>query len=483
MPKKVKELTDDLLKCTQKIHAQQAVINDYEKSERVNEDQLKELLDLLRQEQAKGRSLKLQLDQIEREAQETPGRAQAAGGNQAADGAHAAGQAQAAGGNQAAGGAQAAGGEDPGEPEGSSEEEEDGEEVEVGEIFDDFEDDMGENQQNPQRGRVPDFYGEGKEDLSPNLWIETINNMGGALNWDAERKLFNAKMALKGSAGSWKESQQDRMTQWFDTWDHFVEAFKERFGAATTAAEAVRLSTNLRQKPDEDVKKFFDRVHLSVKTAYKESLRAQREVYMAAHVGANQAANVAMCMSSCNDTIMLVVKNNLISGFKESIRQEIEKNLSDFGNDVDAIVKKAVEIEASRARETPRQHAQLLEVQQQNQLVQNEMAALHLSTGGRQGLGRGSRGGNPRGFQRNRGRGGANPGGFSNSSPGFGNVSHKQRVALRNKWLHCFKCKQWGKHYARECIVKPENLRTPADSGREPNGVPRDSYFDQFAKN
>ena len=33
--------------------------------------------------------------------------------------------------------------------------------------------------------------------------------------------------------------------------------------------------------------------------------------------------------------------------------------------------------------------------------------------------------------------------------------THCQKVAARTKWINCFKCKQWGKHQANECQLKP----------------------------
>ena len=312
--------------------------------------------------------------------------------------------------------------------------------------------------------KVPPFSGSSSDNISPSLWLSNLKNLSASNRWSNDQCLNNALLALQGPAGIWKETESKLTPASFATWDAFKDAFLERFQPSTTAVEAVKLVSNLKQKQDESVRDFFDRVNHMVIMSCQDSLKKRREQWPDAEKDAQQKGFEAAQQH--------FIQANFVNGLKPSIRSLVESKFSSIQSRTD-LLKTAVEAEvAANSISTESKRLMALE---------SEIAALRISTGS---------GGQNRGNQRQgtmgrqnqqRGRSGANPGGGGGAPNPAGN--HKQRVANRTRWVHCHKCLQWGKHYARECKIsdaKRAQLQKQDDKV-PPSGPPRDAYYDQAA--
>ena len=175
------------------------------------------------------------------------------------------------------------------------------------------------------------------------------------------------------------------------------------------------------------------------------------------------------------------VKLLFIGGTKPVIRTVLESKYNSL-KDEEALLDAAVEAEVAKSAPTAL-------ADRRNSQLEAEIAALRFSSNrGASASGRGS--------SSSRGGRGGGRGGSSNTPPRFQQqtgaapadstgLTHRQRVQLRNSWILCHKCQQWGKHRANECRLSATQISKldPQDESNKPSGVPSDAQFDKDPKN
>ena len=75
-------------------------------------------------------------------------------------------------------------------------------------------------------------------------------------------------------------------------------------------------------------------------------------------------------------------------------------------------------------------------------------------------------------------------GNTNSSSRPFGPQSPRT-IRARTRWVFCYSCRRWGKHWARECPYKQEEVAgmTHDEVSKTPKSEPFDKYFDNCSSN
>lgn len=312
-------------------------------------------------------------------------------------------------------------------------------------------------------GKVPVFMGDTSDNYSPTLWLGNIDQLAVANKWNADQKLSNTLLSLHGDAGVWRESESRVDPDCFKDWEIFKQNFLERFKPTRTAVESVRLIANLQQKQGEGVRTFFDRVNNSVYVSSNEALVNAKSSWADA---GDQFKREDIGFKECQVHFVRVL---FVNGLRPAIRTLMESRFSSLTSRRE-LLEAAIEAEVASTSEQRR----IME-------LEAEVAAIRASANSHRG------GGATRYAQHvpaGRGRGGANPGGNPGSGPSSSSSdgqNHRQRVAMRNNWIHCHKCRQWGKHLAKECKLSANKIAklTDQDPSRPPSGPPKDPWWDQ----
>ena len=222
-------------------------------------------------------------------------------------------------------------------------------------------DDMGER---TTTARAPPFSGSSSDTYSPSLWLNNLDNLGECSKWSDDQRLKGALLSLQGAAGIWRETESQLSPVSFATWAAFKTAFLERFQPSTTAVEAVKLVSNLRQKADESVRDFFDRVNHMVIMSCQDALKKEKEAWGAAHQEERS--------KGFESAQQHFISANFVNGLRPAIRSLVEAKFSSITDRTD-LLKAAVEAEvASNSTSTETRRIMALET---------EIAALRLSTG------------------------------------------------------------------------------------------------------
>ena len=222
----------------------------------------------------------------------------------------------------------------------------------------------------------------------------------------------------------------------------------------------------LKQKSGDKVRDFYDRVFSVIMYFGRE-----RKLEMA-------AANQQECFKHYCLCLTDFVKLLFIGGTKPMIHTALESKYNSL-KDEESLLDAAVEADVATSAPTARADRRISQ-------SEAEIAALRFSL---------SRGGSAsgRGASPSCGGQGGGCGGSSNTPPRFPQQSgaapadstgltHQQQVQLRNSWILCHKCLQWGKHRANECRLSGNQL-DPQDEANKPSGVPLDTHFYKDAKN
>lgn len=120
-----------------------------------------------------------------------------------------------------------------------------------------------------QLGAVSVYAGDPKQDID--IWLEQIDNFKTQFQWSDAATASAAKAKLTDKAAFWLSSQR-KMNKLFPLWNTGVEggrlrkALRLRFKPTVTAVEATAAVAGLKQKENETVQEFYDRVIWAVDT-------------------------------------------------------------------------------------------------------------------------------------------------------------------------------------------------------------------------
>ena len=263
--------------------------------------------------------------------------------------------------------------------------------------------------------------------LSAEQWATMIDRLMVANNWSTEVTAAKAANALKGIALNWYEyvSDEPQGAAILAKWATFKPAFLNRFKTSRSAEQELSLIRNLIQDKSESVEVFYERVALTLKKVVSRNL--QREL-----------------VSDGRAVLEVFKKIHFVNGVKEEIRAPLCRRLDQLTS-TDAIVRAAISIEASMITTEPasinainRQPPRNAYRNQPSQYSSNN----NFNTNGYAN--------NFRGNRRQRGRGNRRSSYNPQRQPPF-RPPQSQSQSDKRRWIFCYRCKQWGLHYANEC--------------------------------
>ena len=338
---------------------------------------------------------------------------------------------------------------------------------------------------------------EGATDHRPaECWLARLDAIAQQHDWDDKKYVDAACNAMTKEAERWasKERFNNAMktSNSMKTKANFRKAFLKMFKTITSPAEQIMAWTQLKQKPDENVRSFWIRVDTTTSEFVKHYLNnekgwniAEAEALVTAAEdetppedgenaqegeGAEAAGGEAepTAEEKAKEAFIIITFANsalrdmfFITGLKASISEKLKPRLNELMKMNYSLLDAALETEAGLNKHTG------------FAVVDSNVAAYGWNRGGGGGgRGRGGRG---------RGRGGRTPGGGYTESRPAGNPpgSKLKKIQARTRSIYCNRCCQWGKHYTNEC--RRTNSQIAAldvqDHRIEPNEV-KDNFFD-----
>lgn len=128
-----------------------------------------------------------------------------------------------------------------------------------------------------QLNSIPKFHGNKEEDIE--LWVSTFDRARDQFNWSDRAAAAAAKSKLEGKAGTWLRSEELVLLQHAE-WtgdDGLKAALLQRFCPVPGAVAAVNAVLDLKQRQEELVSEFYDRVILAMDKKNSTLTRAERQ--------------------------------------------------------------------------------------------------------------------------------------------------------------------------------------------------------------
>ena len=120
---------------------------------------------------------------------------------------------------------------------------------------------------------IPQYPGHG---IDPEMWLDLVDRAGTTYNWDDGRKSGAACLRMSEKALVWVDAQK-KLNNVLETkpWNDFKKAFLERFKPKDNALKGTEAVMDLRQKSNESVAEYYDRVCLAVETKNQTGFTAE----------------------------------------------------------------------------------------------------------------------------------------------------------------------------------------------------------------
>ena len=112
-------------------------------------------------------------------------------------------------------------------------------------------------------GLQPFFGQKNKDTVSAKAWAQQVDYAKTVTNLTDAKTAAYAATALQGDAGTWLMSLKERRSTEINNWETMRKAFMARFHEKKTTSQKHELKRSLRQKPDEPVRAFYDRVDVA----------------------------------------------------------------------------------------------------------------------------------------------------------------------------------------------------------------------------
>jgi hypothetical protein len=271
------------------------------------------------------------------------------------------------------------------------------------------------------RQQIPTFTG----DTDIVDWLRSYGKWADQGNLDNDQKLRAVEAALSGKAKDWY-GYMDRDGK-LETWDNFRTCIEARFKQKTSAQDMCKALTDLKQRQDETVRDFTDRVN-------RVALMFKEECQLPAH----NTPEGRRLKEGARDAVLELIKRTLfVTGLKENLRVDVLKQSIDSWEET---LRAAERVEsAENPKKSPQGGRSINAMEDANQMDNGQGEAAAFSDQRGRGRGRGNRG---------RGRGG-----------------RREEYNGRPSWLRdnmlppntCYRCGHQG-HRRADCVTKPENF-------------------------
>ena len=107
---------------------------------------------------------------------------------------------------------------------------------------------------------LPQFHGNSKDNISAKSWINYVETCQNLANWSDAQTANYARLALRDIAADWSDNLTLAKNANRNLWSTFKPLFEKRFYRTPTISEKSSLQDSLKQRKDESVKDFYDRV-------------------------------------------------------------------------------------------------------------------------------------------------------------------------------------------------------------------------------
>jgi hypothetical protein len=170
---------------------------------------------------------------------------------------------------------------------------------------------------------IPLYYGmKNRDTISPQQLLDRLNRAAEIAGWDEARKCDEFYMCLREKAISWYHTLDNIIgfdrASWNDLTREFLNAYAPRFTARTLCTSF----QDLRQKTEENVQDFYNRVSDTFRDAY-----AAKPPVVTTHVGAQHGSTLAQCNEIRLKGVMamqLMVMNTVfLGGLREELRTKV----------------------------------------------------------------------------------------------------------------------------------------------------------------
>jgi hypothetical protein len=340
--------------------------------------------------------------------------------------------------------------------------------------------------------RIALFGGNDKDTMLAEQWCEQVASCREISAWTEKQTAVAAIDCLRADAYTWKQNLllgTGAEKAALENWTAFKALFLERFMDSKTATQQVKLVMELKQRPGELTKRFYDRVDNALKQVFSVRVEALQGDTKTGFVEARNAMTTLMFRAGMRQEVRLWVDATLTAA--EPTLDQVKKaammadsalraqqgvaghagggriaGIDIHGNYAEAASQAQYEIgavasfSADSSSFGENKHVKQMKL---------ELAALQSNIdkwnpGSSRGGGRGGRGG------AGRGRGGA----ARPPSAGVAQIPIPQRG-----WIFCWNCSQWGQHMRHECRLSDSEVeRLPKQDGKsKPQGNAMDSQF------
>jgi hypothetical protein len=192
---------------------------------------------------------------------------------------------------------------------------------------------------------IPLFYGKkSKDTIQPQQYIERLEKAARVAQWpDDQRRCDEFTLSLRENALSWYNTLDNiigfNKNNWNDLKAKFLEAYAPKYSAKALCI----CFQDLRQKSDETVQDFYNRVSDTFRNAYQVKPDHTITYEGTMHDGITQAHANEILLQGVTRMQLLMLNTMFLGGLKEDIRNRV---LEEGPTHPDNSVKLAREIES-----------------------------------------------------------------------------------------------------------------------------------------
>ena len=171
---------------------------------------------------------------------------------------------------------------------------------------------------------LPQFHGNSKDNISAKAWLNYVETCKTLAEWTDAQTANYAQLALRDIAAEWAENLKRAKNTARNSWPTFKPLFEDRFYRRPTVSEKSSLQDSLKQRKDEKVRDFYDRVdaaHYVLDEDYPDAAADATDAQKLQHEASKLAHH------KCN--VFLAFLAGLVSDIKSKVELKDPKTLED----------------------------------------------------------------------------------------------------------------------------------------------------------
>jgi hypothetical protein len=295
--------------------------------------------------------------------------------------------------------------------------------------------------------------------LSAHAWVDSVDRAATLNKWDVKVAAQGVADALREGANTWRENLQAGSAAdiaLLADWAQMKVRFLERFAISRGATQKVGIVSNLKQQRSEGAVDFFDRVENSLKKISVEQLASQAtDGHKAGFIACRDFFHGLMFVAGLETTTrtwveaQLETDTTLKNVVSLAVKAELASRRSNPAGRQLAGIDYEAEGAAGGAAATP---SSATEVKMVAELAAMKKMIQSLSASG---------------------------GGGRKKEETTRRKTTMPPMSARDRWRHCWRCRQWGLHIRDECKLSDSDIvrLEPKDKDSKPQGPAFDTQF------